>query len=216
MIPPDQAQQPAVTPRGYGFVAGTLVQTSQGLVPIETLAVGDLVLSQPQMGGPAIYKPVVGTIAHDDQVTLLVEYLILEEPETRPLVATYALSFWVEDAGWTAVEDLDYGNVFRTVDGRENVVICVRRLFQTDVEDVGYTHDDGRDKGPTIDLRNAAVQVTLSGEDTYNDFAFRHRLPLRRRVYNIEVAETHTFCVGEPGVWVGDATAARPSGESGR
>lgn len=199
----------SITQRDSGFVAGTLLHTNQGLVPIEKLAVGDLVLSQPQGGGPATYEPVVGTIAHDDQEVLLVEYLILEEPESRHFVATYTLAFWVQDAGWTAVEDLECGNVLRTVDGRENVVVSVRRLFKTEVEDVGYTHDEGRDKGPSIDLRNAAVRVTASGEDTYNDFAFRHHLPLLRRVYNIEVADAHTYCVGEPGVWVRNALAAR-------
>lgn len=34
-----------------GFVAGTLVHTKSGLVPIEQLKVGDLVLSQPDEGG---------------------------------------------------------------------------------------------------------------------------------------------------------------------
>ena len=45
-----------------GFVAGTLVHTDQGLVPIEQLKVGDMVLSMPEEGvGEKAYKRVVKT-----------------------------------------------------------------------------------------------------------------------------------------------------------
>ena len=33
-----------------GFVAGTLVHTDKGLVPIEQIKVGDMVLSKPEIG----------------------------------------------------------------------------------------------------------------------------------------------------------------------
>jgi hypothetical protein len=43
-----------------GFVAGTLVHTDKGLVPIEQLKVGDMVLSKHESGeGEQAYKPVV-------------------------------------------------------------------------------------------------------------------------------------------------------------
>lgn len=47
-------------PNHTGFVAGTLVHTDQGLVPIEQINVGDLVLSKPESGDVA-YKRVVRT-----------------------------------------------------------------------------------------------------------------------------------------------------------
>ena len=34
-----------------GFVAGTLVHTDKGLVPIQEIKVGDWVLSRPELGG---------------------------------------------------------------------------------------------------------------------------------------------------------------------
>lgn len=46
----------------HGFVAGTLVHTDQGLVLIEQLKVGDLVLSKPESGkGEVAYKRVLKT-----------------------------------------------------------------------------------------------------------------------------------------------------------
>lgn len=46
-----------------GFVAGTLVHTNKGLVPIQDIKVGDMLLSKDESGeGELIYKPVVRTI----------------------------------------------------------------------------------------------------------------------------------------------------------
>lgn len=46
-----------------GFVAGTLVHTDKGLVPIQELKIGDKVLSKDESGeGELVYKPVIRTI----------------------------------------------------------------------------------------------------------------------------------------------------------
>ena len=51
-----------------GFVAGTLIHTDQGLVPIQDIKVGDRVLSKPKDGsGDIEYKPVVKTFVHEDK-----------------------------------------------------------------------------------------------------------------------------------------------------
>ena len=51
-----------------GFVAGTLIHTDKGLVPIQELKVGDKVLSKPESGiGDIEYKPVVKTFVHEDK-----------------------------------------------------------------------------------------------------------------------------------------------------
>ena len=51
-----------------GFVAGTLIHTDQGLVPIQDIKVGDRVLSKPEDGsGDIEYKPVVKTFVHEDK-----------------------------------------------------------------------------------------------------------------------------------------------------
>lgn len=57
------------------FVAGTLVHTKHGLVPIEQIKVGDWVLSKPDSGeGEVTYKRVVDTFEFDDKEIWYVEY----------------------------------------------------------------------------------------------------------------------------------------------
>ena len=56
-----------------GFVAGTLIHTDKGLVPIQDIKVGDLVLSKPVLSKPEDgsgnieYKPVTKTFVHEDK-----------------------------------------------------------------------------------------------------------------------------------------------------
>ena len=58
-----------------GFVAGTLVHTDKGLVPIEQIKVGDMVLSKPENGeGEIAYKPVVNTFEFEDKEVWLAEF----------------------------------------------------------------------------------------------------------------------------------------------
>ncbi|MCG2575338.1 hypothetical protein LVY74_17550, partial [Acinetobacter sp. ME22] len=50
------------------FVAGTLVTTDKGKVPIQDIKVGDLVLSKPEDGiGEPEFKPVLKTFVHEDK-----------------------------------------------------------------------------------------------------------------------------------------------------
>lgn len=50
------------------FVAGTLVHTDNGLVPIEQINIGDMVLSKPENGeGELAYQPVTETFVYDDK-----------------------------------------------------------------------------------------------------------------------------------------------------
>ena len=60
-----------------GFVAGTLIHTDQGLVPIQDIKVGDRVLSKPEDGsGDIEYKPVISTFKSSEKKRVFkVEYL---------------------------------------------------------------------------------------------------------------------------------------------
>ncbi|MDO4250892.1 MAG: hypothetical protein Q4C68_05210 [Moraxella sp.] len=56
------------------FVAGTLVHTDKGLVPIQDIQVGDMVLSKPEDGtGEPEFKPVLKTFVHEDKEIWIVE-----------------------------------------------------------------------------------------------------------------------------------------------
>lgn len=83
-----------------GFVAGTLIHTDKGLVPIEQIKVGDMVLSMPENGRPEekAYKRVIGTFKSDDK---------------RPIMSTnYGDSFCTEGHPFAVIEtDGRYGEL---------------------------------------------------------------------------------------------------------
>ena len=55
------------------FAAGTLVHTDQGLVPIQDIKVGDMVLAKPESGeDETSYKPVLNTFVHENKELWLV------------------------------------------------------------------------------------------------------------------------------------------------
>jgi len=103
-----------------GFVAGTLVHTDKGLVPIEQIKVGDKVLSKPESGeGEQAFKRVVNTVnLARKQIIYRITFLsekVLNSPhdeynnengdeihffcdETQP--------FWVLNKGWVFANQL--------------------------------------------------------------------------------------------------------------
>lgn len=203
------------------FVAGTLVHARQGLVPIEQLKVGDFVLSKSDTGeGPKEYKLVTKTFSRESERVLLIEYCISGEMVLRSLVVTPEHPFWVDRVGWTAARDLRAGDdlVIHCDSSADEfaMVFRVQVVCDTGVPDVGWCggarDSDGwfREEGPTVDLRNGAVNVTQPDDDAYNDDAMALGKPLRRQVFNIEVEDFHTYYVGEAGVWVHNACPSRP------
>lgn len=81
------------------FIAGTLVETAKGLIPIEQIGFGDLIWSREEFGEDYAYKPVVTTKATDNQQ--LVE-IIAENPQGQQEVYKTTLEhpFYVENIGW--------------------------------------------------------------------------------------------------------------------
>src|SRR5471032_160366 len=82
------------------FVAGTLVHTKNGLVPIEQIKVGDLVLSRLEGGGELAYKRVVSTVSHENKQLWLVTYFVDDDATPRYLVCTGNHPFWTKTSGW--------------------------------------------------------------------------------------------------------------------
>lgn len=115
-----------------GFAAGTLVHTDQGLVPIEQIKVGDMVLSKPEDGiGAQVYKPVVRTIKTDNVPVRLVKCIAqdvrdqarrdrkyISDDELTNIVVTANHPFWVVGKGWVQAEDLRESDSFELADGR--------------------------------------------------------------------------------------------------
>ncbi len=131
------------------FAAGTLVHTTNGKKAIESLDVGDDVLSQNVSTGALDFKPIL--LVHHDPPSETIK-LTLDDRETITTIGYHR--FWRPGIGWTQANDLKVGDHTRVLDG----VMTVTKV----------------EPGPVVP------------------------------VYNLDVADHHTFFVGENDVLVHD------------
>jgi hypothetical protein len=102
---------------GHGacFVAGTMVHTVDGPRAIESIQVGDRVLSQNTETGLLEFQPVVGV--HVNKPTPTLRLAIGDES----IVATGIHRFWKAGKGWTMARDLKAGDRLRMIGGTTTV-----------------------------------------------------------------------------------------------
>lgn len=83
-----------------GFVAGTLIHTDQGLVPIEQLKVGDMVLSMSSNGiAEKNYKRIVRIFKSEQKQPIM--------SSVSDIYCTDDTAFWTENHNWTSAKVLD-------------------------------------------------------------------------------------------------------------
>jgi intein/homing endonuclease len=215
------------------FAAGTLVHTDKGLVLIEQIKVGDMVLSNSEDGtSQQFYKPVVRTIATDNMEVYVLRCIpnaILEEPREpwagiskdriTNIVVTGNHPFWVESKGWVKANELDpddqlvlaNGDFAIGFDGGE---CAAKIIYHVPGDPMGWIlrNDEFGDEDGVyyydFDLSSNMMRVP-GGRNCepakdkyigwYHDFNQRYTCT----VYNLEVADTHTYYVSDIGVWVG-------------
>ncbi|HEU5117103.1 MAG TPA: polymorphic toxin-type HINT domain-containing protein, partial [Isosphaeraceae bacterium] len=96
---------------GACFARGTQVQTLDGLKPIETIQVGDRVLTQDVKTGELAYETVLAPVHNPPAETFRVDL------GSETIVATGIHRFWKAGEGWAMVRDLKPGDRVRTVGG---------------------------------------------------------------------------------------------------
>ncbi|ULJ59719.1 hemagglutinin repeat-containing protein [Wielerella bovis] len=90
------------------FVAGTLIQTVDGLKPIEQIQRGDLVWSRQEFGDAYAYKPVFETKVTENQQ--LYEVVVENTSgETETYLTTAEHPFYIADLGWLKASLLEAG-----------------------------------------------------------------------------------------------------------
>ncbi len=109
VIPFYQAQ--VHSPHHSCFAAGTLVHTIDGPVAIDSIKVGDRVLSQNTTTGLLVFEPVTATHRNDPTATLKIAI------DGETIVATGIHRFWRAGKGWTMARDLKPGDRMRVVGG---------------------------------------------------------------------------------------------------
>jgi hypothetical protein len=106
------APPPVATGGGGGsecFVRGTPVWTKIGQRPIETLEVGDLVLSQNVDTGQLSYKPVIGRTVRPPSGIMRISV------GGEEIQATRGHPFWVAGVGWRMAKEIEGGAVLHGI-----------------------------------------------------------------------------------------------------
>lgn len=93
------------------FAAGTLVWTKTGMKEIQTLAVGDLVLTMDEQTGERAFRPVLLTTVRPPAPMMHLQ------ASDHQIVCTLGHPFWVEGAGWRMAKELSVGDRITTATG---------------------------------------------------------------------------------------------------
>lgn len=106
------------------FVAGTPVETRDGLRAIDRLAIGDQVLSRHEETGEIAYRTVVRTIVIDDKQ---IYRLVVADPagNRETIRTTDEHPFWIADHGWVRAADLREGDPLLAPSGDDRVVVSL-------------------------------------------------------------------------------------------
>jgi len=108
------------------FVAGTLVKTKYGHVPIEQIEVGDYVYAKDPATGEVGLRPVVATFRFESNT------LIRIEVDGHYIKATPYHPFYTPDRGWIAAAELRPDDRVLLSDGRV-MSVCEVQLYKADI-----------------------------------------------------------------------------------
>jgi Pretoxin HINT domain len=134
VIPDGVARQIDGYDRRSCFGAGTPVQTIAGPRAIESLRVGDRVLTQDTSSGSLGYRPILVVHHNPPSATFRIKL------KGEPIVASHFHRFWVAGKGWMMARDLKAGDPIRTLEGVTPV-----ESIETDATQPVYNLDVAQD-----------------------------------------------------------------------
>lgn len=167
-----------------GFVAGTLVHTEKGLVPIQNIKIGDRVLSK--LDDKLVYKIVENLKESTDKKEIyLLRYIDnyiapLEDDffaQTMNLegmlpsrihaeVLTLNQKIWINEdidneihEGWQSLDKLNGNEQVQFKDKNIGGIISADSLMQTHIDQVFYLHTDGDYVPMIVDMRNNELKT---------------------------------------------------------
>jgi len=198
------------------FAAGTLVHTKDGLIPIENIIVGDLVLSKHESGdGEPEYKYVTRTYEHKDRSVIYVRVAgMAPEPKAYSCILTPEHPIWKPNKGWVEV------GTFRSTWPSQRVELLLHDDGSFVTQLPMFKHSDADSAWiPSINLprvvregRGVLININtleMSGsiDPIHSDYVKRFGRGrdedlFKTTVYNIEVEDFYTYYVTDGGLWV--------------
>ena len=123
-----------------GFVAGTLVHTDKGLVPIQEIKVGDMVLSRPEWGSkdaPTEYKYVsrVFCSGEDELIRVSCQRDSEYDDTDVPIYIEFITSnhpIWDESLKeWIPASEIEIGTLLSSIDNEDNLrVLSIEYVYK--------------------------------------------------------------------------------------
>ena len=152
-----------------GFVAGTLVHTDKGLVPIQEIKVGDRVLSRPEWGGknvPTEYKRASRAFCSgEDEIIRLncqkdSEYGDPDAPIYFEFM-TPNHSIWDQEINnWVPASEIEIGTLLSSVENKDNLrVVWVDKVWDSYSKNVGLAN-------PIFAKEDLEADIMFKFEDT--------------------------------------------------
>jgi hypothetical protein len=144
--------------RGGGFVAGTLVWTDRGLLPIERLKASDRIVVGWKDGNEAIYKPVVCTFVLNDLPLFCVRCCDVDDQATTyNLYCSESAEIGEREVGFRASYLLEGGEIQHPANHRKVAVIESVPIFETSKPGIGWEPEYGHSVvGWNIDFTDAS------------------------------------------------------------
>lgn len=116
------------------FIAGTLVHTDNGLIPIEDLEVGDLVLSKDISSETLSYQPITH-VAHKPPAFILNITLEDNDGNQQDLSPTFLHPFYILNKGYVSAGKLSISDELISADG---IAFRVKRIENPNEKDFVY------------------------------------------------------------------------------
>ena len=189
---------------GGGYVAGTLVHTSTGLVPIQDVQVGDLVQVRPHVTSEKAFRRVIGRSVRADRTIEKLTFVSDDDSLSEHHVYVNGNQpFWVVDAGWTPARQLRLEAAVRLADGSQAELLARSPVWRTDSPNVGWTRDPFEEAGRDIDF----TSMEVVGERDFDEGLLANEAAspyFRGTVFGLQIEELHAFHVTRLGVWVHD------------
>lgn len=205
------------------FIAGTLIHSSRGLVPIEQLQAGDWVLSRSDIGGDNSYQVILNNYRATEKPLYLLRFYIRnrlnpDKNRSEYVVAAQDQFFRTVDQGWLALSQIMEDDQLMLASNEQAVVLSVDPLYCTGMSHMAWvqriswkqSYESARF---LIDFN--ADHLRIMSEDFQSDAfpdprllkedgSFFTATPFKRATCNLEVANTHTYFATSLGIWAHD------------